>query len=284
MSAPPPPLACTVRGCGLPLDRQGPAFVCARGHLFDVARTGRVTLLQPQDRRSTMAGDTADAVAARARLLEAGIGRGLIDAVVSRVAALSLPDVPVVADLGCGTGDTLRALGAALPITGIGIDLSVAAIDHAARLDRAGRTSVWVVANADRRLPLLDGSVDLVLSLHGRRNAPECARILRPGGIALVAVPASDDLIELRTRVAGQATVRERQASVQAEYVAHLHVVAQETVTTRHDLTRPQLIDLLRATYRGARHRAANAVATLDHLSVTLSSTLFQFTTPVTLG
>src|SRR4051812_46772176 len=69
-----PPLACSVRDCGLPLSRQLRTWTCGRGHSFDLARAGYVNLLQPQDRRSAYAGDQADAVAARARLLDNGIG------------------------------------------------------------------------------------------------------------------------------------------------------------------------------------------------------------------
>ena len=61
-------LLCTVRTCHQPLVREERRVICARGHSFDVARSGYINLLQPQDRRSKQPGDTADAVAARRRL------------------------------------------------------------------------------------------------------------------------------------------------------------------------------------------------------------------------
>ena len=67
--------------------------------------------------------------------------------------------MPVAADLGCGSGELLGALAAARDICGAGIDLSTAAVERAARRYPA---LTWVVANADRRLPLLDASVHLV--------------------------------------------------------------------------------------------------------------------------
>ena len=39
-------------------------MICPRGHSFDVARSGYINLLQPQERRSRNPGDSADAVAA----------------------------------------------------------------------------------------------------------------------------------------------------------------------------------------------------------------------------
>src|SRR5688572_12473339 len=170
-------LACSVRGCGEALIRHDRTYRCPTGHAFDVARTGYLNLLQPQDRRSTAAGDSAASVNARARLLADGIGASILAGIVSRAASLDLPPDPVVADLGCGGGDALAALASARPIRGVGVDLSTAAITHAVK--QPGELT-WVVANADRRLPLLDGSVHLLLSLHARRNPAECARVLTP--------------------------------------------------------------------------------------------------------
>src|SRR5690606_1269304 len=150
------PLACTVRGCGRALARHDRTFACPAGHAYDVARSGYVNLLQPHDRRSPAPGDSREAVEARARLVSAGVGRRLVDAVVERVSRLALGDSPVVAALGSGIGDALGALADTRPVNGVGIDLSAAAADRAAR--RFPRLT-WVVANADRRLPLLDRSV-----------------------------------------------------------------------------------------------------------------------------
>src|SRR5690242_19735617 len=128
-----PPLACPVRTCHLPLDRSATTWACPRGHSFDVARSGYVNLLQPQDRRSRHAGDTRGALDARGRLLAAGIGRRVLDAFVTVAAALVPTDGAAVADLGCGFGDALGALGGHRHVIGIGIDLAATAVDVAAR-------------------------------------------------------------------------------------------------------------------------------------------------------
>jgi 23S rRNA (guanine745-N1)-methyltransferase len=269
-----PPLACTVRGCGLPLARRERAVVCPRGHSYDVARSGYINLLQPQDRRSPAAGDASEAVAARARLLDAGIGRGVLDAFVAFAAAPGLTAAAPIVDLGSGSGDALAALARARDVTGIGIDLSAAAAEYAARRF-PGLT--WVVANADRRLPLVDGSIDLVMSLHARRNAAECARVLTPGGRLVVAVPAHDDLIELRESVLGQRVERPRDEALVAEHAAHVRLIDRSAARERHRLDRSALLDLLRATYRGARASSAARVGALDQLDVTLASEFFLF-------
>ena len=263
-----PPLACTVRGCGRPLRPIERRLSCDAGHSFDVARSGYVSLLQPQDRRSPLPGDSKEAVAARMRLLDAGVGRAAIDAIVE--ASHVWPREPLIAaDLGCGSGELLGALAAARNVCGVGIDLSTAAVEAAVR---RFPNQTWVVANADRRLPLLEACVHLVLSLNGRRNPDECARVLAPGGALIVAVPAPDDLVELRAHVQGEGLPRERAGVVVAEHAERFDVVERVTVRTRHRLEGDGLRDLLRGTYRGARTSAADRVEALESLEVTVAS------------
>jgi 23S rRNA (guanine745-N1)-methyltransferase len=269
-----PPLACSVRNCNLPLIRRDRAFVCSRGHAYDVARSGYLNLLQPQDRRSRHAGDAKTAIEARARLLAAGVGRTILDAFVERTAALDLGSRPVVADLGAGSGDALGTLAASRSILGIGVDLSTAAAEHAARRFPA---LTWVVANADRRLPVLDQRLDLVISLHGRRNPAECARVLKRSGFLFVAVPAPDDLIQLREVVLGRGVERDRSDAVVAEHSSGFTLVDRASVREQHRLERERLLDLLGATYRGKRTSTATRVDALERLDVTLASQAFVF-------
>jgi 23S rRNA (guanine745-N1)-methyltransferase len=267
-------LACSVRGCGEALDRHDAVFSCRRGHTFDIARSGYLNLLQPQDRRSTSAGDAPAAVDARARLLAHGVGATILAAIVARADSLDLPRDPAVADLGCGGGDALAALAARRPIRGIGIDLSAAAIGRAVK--QPGDL-LWVVANADRRLPLLDESVHLLLSLNARRNPLECARVLAPGGFLVIAIPAPEDLIELRERVQGARVARDRTQGAVEEHAAAFTLGSRESVRERHTLEGPLLRDLLTGTYRGARASAHDQVSSLAALDVTLASDLLVF-------
>jgi 23S rRNA (guanine745-N1)-methyltransferase len=227
-----------------------------------------VNLLQPHDRRSTAAGDTRDSVVARARLIARGIGTAALGDVAARAVA-AMRDGDVVVDLGSGAGELLGAIADRLPVTAIGIDLSTAAAEQAAR--RYPHVT-WVVANADRRLPLLDRCVDVVLSLHGRRNPPECARVLTPAGLLIVAVPAADDLIELREHVHGHATERDRGDALIEEHRAMFDVVERSVVRERHHASPDAVRDVLRGTYRGARTSEASRLTTLPALDITIAS------------
>jgi 23S rRNA (guanine745-N1)-methyltransferase len=253
----------------LPLDHRDRTFTCPAGHSFDIARSGYVNLLQPQDRRARLPGDSRAAVAARVALEQAGVGRAVIEAAIEKVHRLTPPGDAVVVDLGSGSGETLGALSKVSSVSCIGIDLSISAIELAARRFPA---LTWVVANADRRLPLQDGCITLVLSIHARRNPTECARVLTAHGYVLVALPAPDDLMELRALVHGQATVRDRVETMLAEHATHFELMERFPVRERRHLERHELVNLLQGTYRGARFTAASQVARIEAMTVTLSS------------
>src|ERR1035438_3718157 len=100
-------LLCPVRDCHMALAREARRLVCPRGHSFDVARSGYINLLQPQDRRSRQPGDTAAAVAARRRLHDRGVTGPLLLAIAEILYARS---TDVVLDAGCGEGFYLGSL------------------------------------------------------------------------------------------------------------------------------------------------------------------------------
>jgi 23S rRNA (guanine745-N1)-methyltransferase len=279
MSAPErPPLACSVRDCGLPLTRiakpGGGTLTCARGHAFDVAQSGYVNLLQPQDRRSPDAGDSREAVSARRALLDAGFGAALLEALTAATAELGLPRGARTVDLGCGDGHFLATLCARFELEGFGVDLSAHAIERAARRHPA---LTWLVANADRRLPFVDAAFDLALSIDGRRQRDEIARVLRTTGALVIAVPASDDLVELRSAVLGEAHATDRAARVDAELAPLFERTAQRTARARVRLDRSGLEHLAVATYRCARTREREALHAIDALEVTTSHEVLTF-------
>ncbi|HYU26985.1 MAG TPA: methyltransferase domain-containing protein [Thermoanaerobaculia bacterium] len=225
-------LLCTVRACHEPLRREERRFVCARGHAFDIARSGYVNLLQPTERRSRNPGDSAEAVAARRRVWSAA----------------AMPPLPVkghsVLDVGCGDGYWLASIDAR---ERVGIDISVPAIKAAAK---RYPDCFWIVANADRFIPYSDASFDLVISITARMNDAEFRRVLRADGRLLVAVPAPDDLIELRRNQ------RDRVART-VEFFSRFTLLEHRRVTTKGMV---DIRDVLLSSYRGARSREIREV------------------------
>jgi len=185
--------------------------------------------------------------------------------------------------MGCGEGSVLRALAHVrnaaeiadiadiADIAAHGVDISTPAIDLAAR---AFPSATWVIANADRRLPWADACFDAILSITARRNPPEFHRLLSPGGRVLIAVPAEDDLAELRESVLGERVLRERLDRSLAEFAPHFELERRSTARETTRLGPATLHDLLAATYRGARHSEQERAATLSEMDVTLSHDL----------
>ena len=119
-----------------------------------------------------------------------------IDLQAEALAALGDVDGRVVGDVGCGSGsyiDTLRGAGARV----VGIDLSVGML--------AGVPDPPALVAADAQsLPLAGASLDAVMMMHMLYHVPEparavaeAARILRPGGMLLVATNGRRHLAEM---------------------------------------------------------------------------------------
>jgi 23S rRNA (guanine745-N1)-methyltransferase len=167
---------------------------CCRGHGFNIARQGYVSLTTGRGGPGT--GDSAAMVMARDRFLGGGHYRPVADAVSALAARSDLGGPGLVLDLAGGTGyylaRVLDALGGRL---GACVDLSAPALRRAAR---AHPLAAAIGADAWQSLPLADGSAALVLSVFGPRNAAEIRRVLVPGGTLIVATPGPDHLMELR--------------------------------------------------------------------------------------
>ena len=174
--------------CGDALERTDSGAACAAGHSFDRAREGYLNLL-PGGRlpASTVAGDTADALAARRRFLSTGAYAPVADAVAS-----ALGDVDgALLDIGCGEGWYLARMVAP---SRFGIDISKKAVQMAAR---SLPDADFAVASS-RRMPVLDGSCAAVMSVFAPHPFDEIARVLRPGGTWVTATPGPMHLHEMR--------------------------------------------------------------------------------------
>lgn len=261
-------LLCAVRNCRAPLVLEERRYVCANAHAFDIARSGYVNLLQPQDKRSKTPGDTPDAVAARRRFLERGHATPLVDAIVR---ALPMREHETLLDAGCGEGHHLAAFRRAYGIDAHGTDISVPAIELAAR---RYRDCAWVVANADRFLPYADTSFDAVASITARMNPEEFHRVLAVEGTLLMVIPAADDLLELREAVLGERIERDRTERTIATFEPLFTLARHERIAHTAHLDRASMLDVMSSSYRALRAREREKLETLEPMDVTLSRDL----------
>ena len=205
------PWACPV--CRAPLGVDGGVMRCEVGHSFDVAREGYVNLLVAGQRRSRQPGDSKEMVAARGRFLATGAYDRLTRAVgrvVSR-AALGAYErhgaPPVVLDVGCGEGYHTRHVAEnvtsgvdthdPLPAVVCGIDVSKVAVATAARGHRSG----WYAVASAGDTPMARAAVDVALNVFGPVMPEELARVVHPGGAAVIAHPGPRHLEALRAMV-----------------------------------------------------------------------------------
>jgi len=159
-------------------------YSCGKHH-FDRAKEGYVNLCIPPIR-----GDDALLVNARANFFQTNPYKPLMVKLQSMVASFS-----TVLDVGCGTGAYLEFMKRNdSTLTTIGCDGSKKAIRKAAKLDTQ---TLYIVANMNA-LPLLNESVDVILSVFAPYNSEEIQRVLKPSGQLIVVQPAPNHLFELK--------------------------------------------------------------------------------------
>ena len=266
-------LRCTVRGCESVLTRSDSVLRCKDGHCFDQAKGGYWNLTQPQDKKSSNPGDTDEAVLARHRWLQRGHMEGLVSSLKDW--SVSASENGSIVDLGCGEGSFGSALFAEFPTRFCGIDLSKKAIRLAAR---GWPDATWVLANADRVLPMQEGCASVVVSLFGRRPVSEIARILRDDGILIIAVPGESDLIELREQVQLVGRKRSRWESI-VEEMENAGLLLSQRKSWKHQvqLDASAIADALAMTYRAVRSSQQARLAGVETAEVTLSADLLLF-------
>ncbi|MEI7618256.1 MAG: methyltransferase domain-containing protein [Actinomycetota bacterium] len=169
-------------------------FVCVSAHHFDRAKEGYVNLLPGGRLKSRPAGDDDAMVRARRRVFDAGMYNPVIDAVAALVA--HSPAANVV-DAGCGEGSYLAAATTLSGAAGWGIDISKPAVRLASRRHRNHR---YAIASS-YALPFADNSFEALINVFSPRDFGEMLRVLKAGGIAVVATPGPQHLAQLKALI-----------------------------------------------------------------------------------
>ncbi|MGN0975168.1 MAG: putative RNA methyltransferase, partial [Gemmiger sp.] len=192
-------LRCPV--CAGALMPVGHALRCPKGHSFDLAKEGYANLLPIRKKHAADPGDSADMVRARREFLAAGYYDLFLNGLASLCCELDGEnDRPLhLVDAGCGEGSYDAAVYAALEQRGrapalIGFDLSKPAVRLAAKkLPRAA-----FCVGGSFAAPVRDGWADAVLNIFSPFAGQEFARMLRPGGWLVYAVPTARHLFGLK--------------------------------------------------------------------------------------
>lgn len=270
------PLVCPLDD--LPLSERDNSLVCADGHCHDLARQGYVNLLPVQFKSSKHPGDSDAMVAARRRVMDAGVFEPVADAVAESVlvcAATVVDSAPLLVDAGCGEGyythrfeQELERVQGAERFGVIGTDISKPAIVAAAR---RYISNAWAVAN-NTRLPVVPGRIGIITSLFGFETWQPWAERQTAGQWVIVVDAGPRHLIEMRQAIYSDVHLHEPPddaAAIAAGY--ERHATRDLTVAARR-LSNELTLDLLAMTPHAHRvgWHATEAIRSVASLDVTL--------------
>jgi 23S rRNA (guanine745-N1)-methyltransferase len=221
--------------CRGALVRVEKSYRCEKGHAFDMAKEGYLSLLHGRQKGEGR-GDSKAMILARDRVHRAGVFAALVEA----LGALPFESSPKsILELGCGEGFFLGQLARQHPLAAsYGLDLSVDAVKLAAK---TLKQSLIVRADLLNPLPFADGSLDLVQSIFAPRPLAEIGRVLRPGGHALFVYPQTDHWQELRAFLPLAGIGEEKLPPDLVGFAP----AALSHVRTRMELTHDVLVDLV---------------------------------------
>lgn len=180
--------------CAGQMAREGSSLFCngTRRHCFDFAKEGYVNLASS---KASGGGDDSALIAARTAFLSGGHYAPFADRVCALLRAHASGDT--VVDAGCGEGYYACRM-AECGFRVLGLDLSKNGIKHAAKsVARAKSDALFAVAGIFD-LPIKDASADAIVSLFAPVCEEEFLRVLKPGGILLLAGAGPDHLYSLK--------------------------------------------------------------------------------------
>lgn len=190
--------------CGGLLTKSENALRCPSHHSFDVARQGYVHLLPVQSKHSAAPGDTREQVLSRRAFLESEVYAPICDALTAAARARGIGGQ--LLDVGCGEGWYSARLARALGLSLTGLDISKEAVRWAAAKYKGHQ---WLCASASR-LPVEDGSVDLLTSLFAVTFPEEFRRVLKQEGYLFQVLAAQDHLMGLKSIIYDEILLKEK--------------------------------------------------------------------------
>ena len=193
------PLICPVCGASLSIV-EGKSLYCRgeKRHCFDVSSKGHVNLAIGH----AGGGDPKEAVRARSEFLRKGYYGRFADGVCDLLSKYVAADAETVIDAGCGEGYYSERIAESCSVNVVGFDLSKAAIESAAaRAKREGREDLMFAVAGIYSMPIADGCADGVVNLFAPCAEDEFLRVLKKGGVLLVAGAGEDHLYGLKERL-----------------------------------------------------------------------------------
>ncbi len=172
---------------------------CGKGHAYDRARSGYYNLLLSLGGAH---GDNREMVEARRAFLDTGAYLPLAECVSGLVKKYVCGCGCDVLDIGCGEGYYTDIIERAVNTSDIkvcfsGIDISKDAVVRAAKRNK----NLSLAVASAYHIPASDGAFDMTLNMFSPLALEETRRVLRSGGIFIMAVPGREHLFGLKSFV-----------------------------------------------------------------------------------
>jgi len=216
---------------------------CNNRHSFDLAKFGYVNLA-PQIKQST--NYDKENFQNRQQILEAGFYQAILEAVSDLLAAN--PSAKTVLDIGCGEGFYSRKLQESHPDkTFYAFDISKDSVQIAAKSEPNWAVN-WFVGDL-ARLPIKDGSMDILLDIFSPANYGEFKRVLKENGLLIKVIPTENHLKEIRQKVQDQLTNKGySNQDIKDHFQNNFTILSNKTASLTKPITAEQLQVLLSMT------------------------------------
>ena len=216
---------------------------CKNRHSFDLAKFGYVNLA-PQIKQS--ANYDKENFQNRQQILEAGFYQAILEGVSDLLAAN--PSAKTVLDIGCGEGFYSRKLQEShSDKTFYAFDISKDSVQIAAKSEPNWAVN-WFVGDL-ARLPIKDGSMDILLDIFSPANYGEFRRVLSKDGILIKVIPTKNHLKEIRQKVQDQLTNKDySNQDIKNHFQEHFTILSSKTASLTKPITAEQLQALLSMT------------------------------------
>ena len=216
---------------------------CNNRHSFDLAKFGYVNLA-PQIKQS--ANYDKENFQNRQQILEAGFYQAILDAVSDLLA--SSKTTKIILDIGCGEGFYSRKLQEShSDKTFYAFDISKDSVQIAAKSEPNWAVN-WFVGDL-ARLPIKDGSMDILLDIFSPANYGEFRRVLSKDGILIKVIPTKNHLKEIRQKVQDQLTNKDySNQDIKNHFQEHFTILSSQTASLTKTITVEQLQALLSMT------------------------------------
>ena len=223
-------LKCPV--CGAEMMLEGERMLYCNGekkHTYDISASGYINLASP---KQCGGGDTKGAVRARSEFLDKGYYLPIAQRITELLDRYAGNDIAVI-DAGCGEGYYTTQIAKNVRLA-LGFDISKFAVEAAAK--RARREAIQNVAfgvASVYTLPVFDKSSDAVVNIFAPCVEEEYCRVLKDGGIILVAHAGKEHLMGLKRILYDSAYENDTRADLPSS----LELISEENIKYSIEVT-----------------------------------------------